>query len=140
MAIVLDAYALVAFARDEPAAESVERLLRQESISVTSVNYAEALDRLVRVRGLSEHRALTALEPLIDEFVRRVDVTFELARRAAAVRSRQYHRSSSPLSLADCVCIAAAGDGDAVASADMPLLAAAEAEGIATIPLPRRRS
>ena len=131
--VILDAFALVAFARDEPAAGEVERLLREETTAVTSVNYAEALDRLIRVRGAGESRARAALDPLIAELMTRLDVTFDMARRAALIRSRHYHRSRSPLSLADCVCLAAAGSQDAIATADAPLLAAAEAEGIATV-------
>jgi hypothetical protein len=53
-----------------------------------------------------------------------------IARRAAAVRARRYHRTSAPLSLADCIVLAATGESDRLATADGPLIRVAEAEKV----------
>jgi PIN domain nuclease of toxin-antitoxin system len=135
---LLDAYALVALALDEPAAEDVVRLLREGEAAVTSVNYGEAVDRLVRAQGLPEGRVLAAYEPLLDGPLARVDVGFGLVMTAVRLRAAHYHRKHSPLSLADCVCLAAATPDGAVATADQAMLTTAEAEGIATIRLGRQ--
>lgn len=135
MSTVLDAYALIALRLDEPAAEEVERILRSGDAAVTSVNYGEALDRLMRARQIPEPRVRAAFEPLLDTSLRRIDVGFPLVETAVRLRAKHYHRERRPLSLADCICVAAAGSDGAVATADDPMLAMAEAEGIRTVPL-----
>jgi PIN domain nuclease of toxin-antitoxin system len=136
---VLDAYALIAFLVDEPAAPQVEDLLRHRRAAITSVNYAEALDRLVRGHGVPEHAVSAAMAPLLDDGLDEIDVDFRLARSAARLRSTHYHRTRCPLSLADCVCLAAVADGDVLATADTPTLDVADAERIETIRLPPAR-
>lgn len=136
MTTVLDAYALVALVTQEPAADEVERIIRAGDAAVTSVNYGETLDRLIRVGGFPEGRVHAALEILLEGPVGRIGVGFELMRGAARLRSAHYHRKRSPLSLADCICLAATGPDDVLATADRPLLAAARAAGIGTIALP----
>ena len=135
MTTVLDAYALIALRLDEPAAEEVERILRGGDAAVTSVNYGEALDRLVRGRRISEPRVRAAFEPLLDSSLRRIDVGFPLVEAAARLRAKHYHRERMPLSLADCICVASAGSDGAVATADEAMLAMAEAEGIRSVVL-----
>jgi PIN domain nuclease of toxin-antitoxin system len=132
---VLDAYALIAFLVDEPAAPQVEELLRRRRAAITSVNYAETLDRLVRGRGVPERAVTAAMAPLLDDGLDQIDVDFRLARSAARLRSSHYHRTRCPLSLADCMCLAAVAGGDALATADAPMLEVADAEGIETIRL-----
>jgi ribonuclease VapC len=132
---ILDAYALIAFLVDEPAAPEVERLLRSRA-AITSVNFAEVLDRLVRGRGLPGDAVQATLTPLLDERLERIEVDFPLAVTAARLRADHYHRTQRPLSLADCICLAAAGPGDAVATADRPMLDTATAAGIETVTLP----
>jgi predicted nucleic acid-binding protein len=132
---VLDAYALIALRLDEPAAEEVERILRGGDAAVTSVNYGEALDRLVRARRIPEPRVRAAFEPLLDSSLRRIDVGFGLVETAVRLRAKHYHRERRPLSLADCICIASAGSDGAVATADEAMLAVAEAEGIRSVAL-----
>jgi PIN domain nuclease of toxin-antitoxin system len=132
---VLDAYALIALRLDEPAAEEVERILRGGDAAVTSVNYGEALDRLVRGRRIPEPRVRAAFEPLLDSALRRIDVGFPLVEMAVRLRAKHYHRERRPLSLADCICVAATGSDGAVATADEAMLAMAEAEGIRCIAL-----
>jgi PIN domain nuclease of toxin-antitoxin system len=134
---LLDAYALVALTLDEPAAEEVVRLLREGEAAVTSVNYGEALDRLIRAQDLPKSEVLGALEPLLDGHLARIDVGFGIVMTAVQLRAAYYHGKRSPLSLADCICLAAAGPKGAVATADEAMLMAAESEGIAAIRLVR---
>lgn len=135
MSTVLDAYALIALLVDEPAAEKVAGILRSGDAAMTSVNYGEALDRLIRARRMPEPRVRAALEPLLDGSLRRIDVGFSMAERAVRLRAQHYHRERRPLSLADCICIAAAGSDGKLATADEAMLAVADTEGVGTIPL-----
>jgi PIN domain nuclease of toxin-antitoxin system len=132
---VLDAYALIALRLDEPAAAEVERILRSGDAAVTSVNYGEALDRLVRARRIPEPRVRTGFESLLDTSLRRIDVGFPLVETAVGLRAKHYDRGRSPLSLADCICVAAAGPDGTVATADEAMLAMADVEGIRSVRL-----
>jgi predicted nucleic acid-binding protein len=134
---VLDAYALIALLLDEPAAEDVERILRAGDAAVTSVNYGEGLDRLVRARRMPEPRVRAAFEPLLDASLRRIDVGFPVVETAVRLRAKHYHRERRPLSLADCICVAAAGSDGKVATADEAMLAVAKAVAVGTVPLDR---
>lgn len=135
MRTVLDAYALVAFLLDEPAAGDVERLLRDGDSAITSINFAEVLDHLFRSPSMPRDLVHSTLTSVLEARVERIDVDFRLASAAASLRATHYHRTQRPLSLADCVCLAAARRGDRVATADVPMLETAHAEGIATLPL-----
>jgi PIN domain nuclease of toxin-antitoxin system len=135
---VLDAYALIALTLDEPAAEEVARILREGDAAMTSVNYGEALDQLVRARRIPEPRVRAVLEPLLDGPLARIDVGFGIVGDAVRLRVAHYHRERSPLSLSDCICLSAAGTSGAVATGDAAMLAVAELEGIAAVPLQRR--
>lgn len=138
MSSLLDASALVAFVRGEPAADEVADALRSGRAAVAAVNVAEVIDVLVRRIGLPEHDVDVAIGRLLALLeVRPVDAA--MARRAGAVRARRYERTASPLSLADCHCVAAAGADDVVLSSDALLLRAAEAEGVAVHGLPDSR-
>jgi PIN domain nuclease of toxin-antitoxin system len=132
---VLDAYALIAFLLDEPAAGEVERILRDGDAAVTSVNFAEVLDRLIRGQNMPREAVQSTLASVLEARVERIDVDFRLASAAALLRATHYHRTQRPLSLADCLCLAAARRGDQVATADGPMLETAEIEGIATVSL-----
>jgi uncharacterized protein with PIN domain len=134
--ILLDAYALVALAADEPAAGDVEGLLRAGESAVTSINLAEAVDVTQRVRGLPPEDVRAALDPLLGEVVSVVAQGGGEGWRAAELRLRHYDRRTNPLSLADCFLLAAAGPDDRIATSDPPLAAAARAEAIGVIPLP----
>lgn len=135
MSFVLDASAIVAFVRGEPAADEVADALRSGEAAVVAVNVAEVIDVLVRRIGLPMDEVGVVLGRLIALLdVRPVDV--HLARRAGALRARSYDRARAPLSLADCHCITAAGPDDVVLSSDVPLLRVAEAEGLTVRALP----
>jgi uncharacterized protein with PIN domain len=129
---VLDAYALIALLADEPAAETVEELLRQGTATITSINLAEALDVLERRDRIPEEELRKMLNGLP---LRVVPASESDAWAAARLRARHYHRRTRAVSIADCFLIAAAGDGDAVATADQSVLETARAEGVGTLDL-----
>ena len=95
---VLDSFALVAYFRDEPGAETVENLLvaasrKGTSLHMTDVNYAEVKYSIIRKDGLTAwSEAAKILEGLPIEFH---PTTRALADAAADFKAR--HR----LSLAD---------------------------------------
>ena len=133
---LLDAYALVAFAADEPAAEEVEVLLRASRCGITTVNFAEAIDETRRIHGLSEEDMRGLTEPLLDEVIAVIPPSEAHAWRSATLRARYYHRRTSALSLADCLLLAAAGSDDAIATSDPVIAKVARAEKIDLTPLP----
>ncbi len=137
MSVLLDAFALIALLAEEPAADQVEALLRSNEAAITAVNLAEALDVLQRVQGIASERLEEVTTPLVGERMKLIPIDERIARDAADVRARRYHRTRAPLSLADCILLAATGESDALATADGPLIRAAEAENIQIRKLPR---
>jgi predicted nucleic acid-binding protein len=135
--VLLDAYALIALLADEPAADEVEALLRRGEAAITAVSLAEALDVLQRVQRIPRDRLEAATTPLVGGGMTLVPVDERIARDAADIRARRYHRSRAPLSLADCMLIAATGESDELATADAPLIRVAEAENVRVRRLPR---
>lgn len=135
---LLDAYALVALAADEPAAAEVENILREGEARVVIINLAEAVDIAQRVHRLSSAEVRAALEPLLLSQVLSAAVSDEpQAWLAAELRIQHYDRRSAPLSMADCFLIAhALTDDRAIATADPPLADAARGAGIDVIALP----
>ena len=133
---LLDAYALVAFLVGGPAATQVRVILRAGDAAVATANLAEALDVSKRVYGVPIARAMEILEPLFDGKLSAVPLPVVLARRAAEIRARHYHRRSRPISLADAILVATAGAGARIATADPDVLAVARAEGVETVALP----
>lgn len=130
----LDAYALVAFVADEPAAGEVERLLRADRCGLTTINLAEAVDVARRVHHLPEEDLREITEPLLEE-ISVVRPSQPQAWRSADLRARHYDRRLSPLSIADCFLLAAAGPDDAVATADPVVAEVARVERIEVIAL-----
>jgi predicted nucleic acid-binding protein len=133
---LLDAYALIAFLVGGPAASEVRAILREGDAAVATANLAEALDVSQRVHGLPIARAIDILDPLFEGALKPILLDISLARRAAEIRTRYYHRSLRPISLADAVLVASARRGDRVATPDPDILAVARAEKLASIALP----
>ena len=133
---VLDAYALVAFLLDEPAAKEVERLIRRGTTAIPVVNFAEALDVTQRVHGVPATDLRTVVQPLLGAPVRVLPHGESSAWRAADIRLRYYDRRTSPLSLADCLLLASVEPPDELATADPAIAAVARAEGTRLLPLP----
>ena len=137
MSVLLDAFALIALLAEEPAAQEVETLLRTGEAAITAVNLAEALDVLQRVQGIPRERLQTVTAPLVGERMKLVAIDEQIARDAADIRARHYHRTRGPLSLADCILLAATSKSDTLATADEPLIRVAEAENLHVKRLPR---
>ncbi len=137
MSVLLDAFALIALLAEEPAADEVEALLRRGQAAITAVNLAEALDVLQRVQGIPRQRLEALTMPLVGERCKLVPIDERIARDAADIRARRYHRTRAPISLADCLLLAATGESDTLATADGPLIHAAQAEHVQVITLPR---
>jgi predicted nucleic acid-binding protein len=137
MSAMLDAFALIALLAEEPAAETVEMLLRRGDAAMTVVNLAEALDVLRRIEKIPADRLEALTAPLLSQYIELRPIDEPIAQRAADIRARRYHRTRTPLSLADCILLAATGHNDTLATADEPLLRTARAEGISVQRLAR---
>jgi predicted nucleic acid-binding protein len=130
VSVLLDAFALIALLAEEPAADEVEAILRRGEAAVPAINLAEALDVLQRVQRIPRERLDVLTGHLIGESVALVPVDEQLARAAADIRARRYHRTRMPISLADSVLIAATKQADVLATADGPLISVARLEGV----------
>jgi predicted nucleic acid-binding protein len=137
---LLDANALIAVVRGEPAMEEVLRILRDGSAAITATNLAEVYDSVARRFGVPHTDIADVVEPLIEGPLKPIAVDVGLARRAAEIRSVHYHRKHQSLSLADATLLAAPGPADKIASSDATVLAVAAELGIETIELPPSRS
>jgi PIN domain nuclease of toxin-antitoxin system len=133
---LLDAYALIAFLVGGPATQQVRAILREGDAAVATANLAEVLDVSQRVHGVPIPRAVEILEPLLEGPLIAVPLDSTVARRAAEIRAKHYHRSSRPISLADAVLIGSATPDDRIATADPDVLAVTKAEKLEAIVLP----
>jgi predicted nucleic acid-binding protein len=127
---VLDAYAVIAYLKAEPAAGEVRPLLDGGDAFLTAVGVAEVLDHLVRLAGADEEDAALDLAQLglIDGVV----VDSELGLGAGRLRARHYHRNRCPVSMADCIAAETARRArEALATSDLHLLDLCHKEGIA---------
>lgn len=104
--IILDAYAVIAYLRSEPAAGEVRPLFDRAEATLTAVGVAEVLDHLVRLAGADEEQAALDIAQLglLDGVV----VDSDLALGAGRLRARRYHRSRCAVSMADCIAAEAA--------------------------------
>ena len=137
--IVLDAYAVIALLRDEPAASDVQRLIEGDGdATLTVLGLAEVLDYLVRLAGVDEDEAALDLAQL--GLADPPALAPDIAVRAGLLRARHYHRCDRAISLADCVAAETARSLDApLATSDPHLLDTCAAEGIAVMVLPDAR-
>jgi predicted nucleic acid-binding protein len=127
---VLDAYAVIAYLRAEPAAGEVRHLLEGGDAFLTAVGVAEVLDHLVRLAGADEEDAALDLAQL--RLTDAIVVDSELGLGAGRIRARHYHRSRCPVSMADCIAAESARRTDqALATSDPHLLDLCHKEGIA---------
>ncbi len=126
---VLDAFAVLAFLRDEPAASAVQELLRAPTL-LSAVNATEVVDQLVRVYrrdGDDVHGDLALLE---HAGMTVSPVTAALGLAAGHLRARHYHRQARAVSLADCTAAATALSLDVpLATADPALATVVRREG-----------
>jgi PIN domain nuclease of toxin-antitoxin system len=136
---VLDAYAVLAFLRDEPAAAEVATLLASPTV-LSSANAAEVVDQLTRLGGHSADDVHADLALLEHAGMRLAPVIEDHAMLAGRLRARYYHRERCAVSLADCLAAATAiVEGLPLATADPALAAVVRAEGGQVHGLPDRR-
>ena len=134
MTVLLDAFALIAYFRDEPAAAHVQRVLWNGELAMSAIQVAEVVDRMERVHGVSADDIEVAISAL-GIFVHPVDHV--LGAEAGRIRSRHYLGTGRSLSLADSICVATAAALRAViATADPVLIAVATAESLEVLTLP----
>ncbi|PZS22978.1 MAG: hypothetical protein DLM54_02165 [Acidimicrobiales bacterium] len=131
--VLLDAYALLAVLRDEPAADEVLTILAGPGPAISSLNAAEVLDRHCRA-GASEEEAETDLAGLGAEVVH---PSAGVILSAGVLRGRRHHRTDRPVSLADCVAAAHALALEVpLATSDSPWAQVATAEWGQVHPFP----
>ncbi len=104
--------------------------------AMTTLNLAEAIDRLKRRYDLEIERTRPVIEGLLAKSLMLLPLGPAQAWRAGEIRAVHYHRTRCPISLADAVLVASAPAGGRVASSDGPLLSVAASEGVATTVLP----
>lgn len=139
MTVLLDAYAVIAAVAGEPAEQVVEQELRRPGadVCISTVNYAEVIDQLVRVARIDIGAVEGALQLLRTAGMRVVPVTADHGYASGVLRARHYRRGVAELSLADCFALTVAASLDAqLATADPALLTAAAKEGVRVITLP----
>jgi PIN domain nuclease of toxin-antitoxin system len=132
---LIDATALIALLGAEPAAGEVQEMLNRGA-AMTTLNLAEAIDRLKRRYDLEIERTRPVIEGLLAKNLMLLALGPAQAWRAGEIRAAHYHRSRCPISLADAVLVASVPAGGRVASSDGSLLSVAASEGIATVALP----
>lgn len=134
MTVLLDAYALIAYLRDEAAAPVVQQLLWAGELAMSSVQLAEVLDRMERVHGVASDEIEVVVSALgIDV----LSADYPVGAEAGRLRARHYLPTGRTLSLADSFCAATAVlCGHRLATADPVLLAVAETEGCTVVRLP----
>lgn len=133
---VLDAYAVIAFLRAEPAAAQVKAILKQGDTDLTAIGVAEVLDHLIRIVGADEDDATLDLAQL--GLLDAVPVTPDLGAAAGRLRSRRYHRKRCTVSMADCIAAETARSrNEQLATSDPHLLDVCHAENIAHLVLPQ---
>jgi predicted nucleic acid-binding protein len=127
---LIDASALIALLGAEPAAGEVQEMLNRGA-AMTTLNLAEAIDRLERRYDIEVGRARPVIEGLLAKSLALLPLGPAQAWRAGEIRAAHYHRSRCPISLADAVLVASAPAGGCIASSDGPLLSVAASEGLA---------
>ena len=136
---LIDASALIALLGAEPAAPEVRSLLTGEGAAITTLNLAEAVDRLKRRYGLAVEQTRPVIEGLLAGALALVAIESAQAWRAAEIRASHYHRTDCPISMADAVLLASAPSGGRIASSDSHVLSVGKREGISVTVLPDSR-
>lgn len=133
---VLDAQAILALLFGEPAGAAVGETIRRGAV-VASPNLAEVVDRLMRIPGVTAE-AVAGHIALLRWAGLSVAVSDDrLAVAAGRFRAERYHRTRSPISLADAFAAATALRLRApLATADRALASAVTAAGGSVAPLP----
>jgi predicted nucleic acid-binding protein len=132
--IVLDAYAVIAYLRGEPAAGEVVSLMQTNAVALTAIGLGEVVDHLARLAGVDEDDVVLDLAELGLHDALAVDA--RTGGQAGRLRARHYHRTRCAVSMADCVAAAIAWDrAESLATSDPHLLDLCHAERINTVVL-----
>lgn len=130
--LVFDAYPLAAVLLGEPAGEPVARLLSSslEAARLGAINAAEVVDLVARARAVEPGQVSAAIDLWAEGGLRVVALDWPRAQRAAELRATNYHRTRSPVSLADCAAVALAEHlGATLVTSDGPMLRIARSVG-----------
>ena len=122
---------------NEPAKSEVDAIFRRGGVSISAVNLAEVVDALARARGHDAETVRERIDLLIVAGMEVEPVWLRVMWLATALRSQHYHRTRSPVSLADCMCVATAiALGTDLATTDPALASVARAAGVQVVALP----
>ena len=131
---ILDAFAVIALLKGEPAAAEVQLLIGAGGCALTTLGVAEVIDHLVRVVRTTDEDAVLDVAQL--NLRTPIQLDDSSATQAALLRARHYNKNKRAVSLADCVVAQAARTtASAVATSDPHLLDLCRDEGIAVLPL-----
>lgn len=131
---VLDAYAVIAYLRSEPAAPEIKPLLHAGDARLTAVGVGEVVDHLVRIIGADEEEAILDLAQL--GLLDGVGVDSNAGAAAGRLRARRYHRTRCRVSMADCLAAETArAHGESLATSDPHLLDLCHLEAIPVVVL-----
>jgi len=119
---VLDAYAVIAYLRGEPAADEVAELLVNPTV-LSSVNAAEVMDQMARVWKHDPDEVEVTLAMLTRAGMVIRPAHPEIALCAGLLRARHYDRNTCSVSLADCFAAATALDAASALATSDPHLA-----------------
>lgn len=137
--VVLDAAALIALMKNEPAASAVGDLLLGSTV-MSSVNYYEVIDHLLRIVRVDQDWIDLHMAPVLHTSLQVVAPDAQLAEGAAHVRAVRYHPRDCPISLADSFSIATAISANApLATSDPAIISVLAAIDHQAIALPNSR-
>lgn len=137
MAVLLDAYAVIAILKGEAAAKELRPVLDDGEAMLHPLNLGESVDRMARLANadpddIEADVAMLGIDVVAVDAADLVD--------AGRWRARHYHRTECPVSLADCVAGAAAVKlGLPLATSDRPCADMVRAEGGEVLALPDSR-
>ena len=115
----------------------VEAILRTHQAAISATNLAEVVDTLVRARNQDPDVVRERIELLMIGGLEVEPVWLRVMWLATSLRAEHYHRTKTPVSLADCICIATAVVLETdLATTDSALGQVARAAGVEVIPLP----
>ncbi len=134
MTVLLDAYALIAYLRDEPGAAAVQDLLWKGELVMSAVQLGEVVDRMERIDGVPADEVEVVISALAIEVL---PADYAVGAEAGRLRARHYRPTGRTLSIADAFCAATAAlQNCTLATADPVLITVAEAEGCTTLRIP----
>lgn len=127
---VFDASAILALFFAEPAEDEVANLLSDGKCGIPGTAIAEVVDRAARRRGVPVDSVVAQVDALLGQSLSVIAIDAAIGKRAGRLRAEHYDRSTSPLSLSDCVLVACASARDSVVTSDRALATMARAEGL----------